>query len=64
MSQTVTIRFSDEEYAYLEDVTKEAEQSIGTVIKDMPLSERIRTMQPFIERIIAKNWTGIKIILL
>lgn len=39
MSQTVTIRFSDEEYAYLEDVTKEAEQSIGTVIKELVLQE-------------------------
>lgn len=39
MSQTVTIRFSDEEYAYLEDVAKEAEQSIGAVIKDLVLQE-------------------------
>ncbi|MBD8026335.1 DUF1413 domain-containing protein [Ureibacillus sp. Re31] len=39
MSQTVTIRFSDEEYDYLEDVAKEAEQSIGAVIKDLVLHE-------------------------
>lgn len=39
MSQTVSIRFSDEEYEYLEDVAKEAEQSIGAVMKELVLQE-------------------------